>query len=87
LVGIFNLSVLPPAKHNLHSILFILIEFETKMLLTRAKKIDNTQDSQLVPHATTNRAFKCLTSEIERDQVLSQENGRQLRVCGEFRFI
>ena len=42
------------------------------------KKIDNTQDSQLVPHATTNRAFKCLTSEIERDQVLSQENGRQL---------
>jgi hypothetical protein len=57
------------------------------MLQTRAKKIDNTQDSQLVPHATTNRAFKCLTSEIERDQVLSQENGRQLEVGSEFRLI
>ena len=57
------------------------------MLLTRAKKIDNTQDSQLVPHATTNRAFKCLTSEIERDQVLSQENGRQLICGGEFRVL
>ena len=54
---------------------------------SQQKKIDNTQDSQLVPHATTNRAFKCLTSEIERDQVLSQENGRQLIPEREFCLI
>ena len=36
----------------------------------------STWTSQVVPHLSTNRACPCLTSQIERDAVLSRKYGR-----------
>ena len=40
------------------------------------RKKNNTQDSHVVPHHGTNRARRCLTSQSERDAVLSPLYGR-----------
>ena len=41
-------------------------------------KADSTlRSSQAVPHPSTNRALRCLTSEVERDPVHSTRYGRQ----------
>ena len=37
---------------------------------------NNTRDSNVVPHRSTNRARQCLTSQSERDAVLSLLYGR-----------
>ena len=43
-----------------------------------AKKADSTlRSSQAVPHPSTNRALRCLTSEVERDPVHSTRYGRR----------
>ena len=45
------------------------------------KKADSTlRSSQAVPHPSTNRALRCLTSEVERDPVHSTRYGRR-RQC------
>ena len=45
---------------------------------SRAKKADSTlRSSQAVPHPSTNRALRCLTSEVERDPVHSTRYGRR----------
>ena len=41
----------------------------------------DTRDSRVVTHRSTNRARRCLTSEIGRDPVLSTWYGR-VRPCG-----
>ena len=44
----------------------------------RKIKADSTQgSSQAVPHPSTNRALRCLTSEVERDPVHSTRYGRR----------
>ena len=43
-----------------------------------ARKADSTlRSSQAVPHPSTNRALRCLTSEVERDPVHSTRYGRR----------
>ena len=42
----------------------------------RQKQKNNTQDSNVVPHRSTNWARRCLTSQSERDAVLSSWCGR-----------
>ena len=47
----------------------------------RKRKADSTQgSSQAVPHPSTNRALRCLTSEVERDPVHSTRYGRRRQV-------
>ena len=44
--------------------------------LTKMKKNHGTQDSRVVPHRGTNWAALRLTTQIERDAVLSESYGR-----------
>ena len=47
---------------------------------SRAKKADSTlRSSQAVPHPSTNRALRCLTSEVEGDPVHSTRYSRRRR--------
>ena len=51
--------------------------FETR-IFTKLIKADSTlRCSQAVPHPSTNRALRRLTSEVERDPVYSTRYGRQ----------
>ena len=53
-----------------------------RCLATARKTIaDSTRrSSQAVPHPSTNRALRCLTSEVRRDPVYSTRYGRQRKV-------
>ena len=48
---------------------------------SRKSKKNNTRDSNVVPHRSTNRARHCLTSQSERDAVLSMWYGRSCPHC------
>ena len=49
-----------------------------KLCSNLKRKADSTQrSSQAVPHPSTNRALRCLTSEVERDPVHSTRYGRR----------
>ena len=49
-----------------------------KLCSNLKRKADSTQrSSQAVPHPSTNRALRCLTSEVEKDPVHSTRYGRR----------
>jgi hypothetical protein len=48
----------------------------TKRNVWRGKQKNNTRDSNVVPHRSTNRARRCLTSLSRREAVLSSWYGR-----------
>ena len=50
-------------------------------------KKNNTQDSNVVPHRSTNWARRCLTSQSERDAVLSSLYGRSCSCTENFNYI
>ena len=59
------------------SSLFAILHFD------RNEKADSTlRSSQAVPHPSTDRALRCLTSEVKRDPVHSARYGRRRHHCG-----
>ena len=50
--------------------------------VVRGKKMFSNRTSQVVPHLSTNRSCPCLTSQIERDAVLSRKYGRTCQQWG-----
>ena len=53
---------------------FLVVNSETR--ITSGNKKNNTQDSNVVPHLSTNWARRCLTSLSRREAVLSSWYGR-----------
>ena len=48
----------------------------------KGRKADSTlRSSQAVPHPSTDRALRCLTSEVKRDPVHSTRYGRRRQLC------
>ena len=54
----------------------------SRIASAKGKKADSTlRSSQAVPHPSTSRALRRLTSEVERDPVYSTRYGRQRLTC------
>ena len=67
-----------PDRHQKICLTFVAFCF-TLVHVTLAKTF-NTNDSQLVPHVSTELAQRCLVSEIGRDRTFSPWYDRTMRV-------
>ena len=59
----------------------IVLTHETRVRQQKPKADSTLGSSRAVPHPSTNRALRRLTSEVRRDPVYSTRYGRQLTAC------
>ena len=70
----------PPPPHHLSISLSVLLLVPNHVRLGNEKADSTLRSSQAVPHPSTDRALRCLTSEVKRDPVHSARYGRRRRI-------
>ena len=69
--------VLPYTCTYMHSLLYVPLSISFEVIKEKEKADSTLRSSRAVPHPSTNRALRRLTSEVRRDPVYSTRYGRQ----------
>ena len=69
--------VLPYTCTYMHSLLYVPLSISFEVIKEKEKADSTLRSSRAVPHPSTNRALRRLTSEVRRDPVYSTRYGRR----------